>query len=59
MLAFFIASALLGFFVSYIWSSKGIANVCFKMLFSAYTVWAVLVLAAYLLPLLSSQIRLL
>ena len=39
LIAFLIASLFFGMFISYIWSSKGFANVAIKMVFSAYTLW--------------------
>jgi len=40
LIAYLTASLFFGMFVSYIWSSNGLANVFIKMAFSAYTLWS-------------------
>lgn len=54
LIVFIIVSVLAGMFMAYIWSSSGLANVILKMLFSAYTIWAVLMLLAQLTPLINN-----
>jgi hypothetical protein len=54
LIAFLATSALMGLFISYIWSSNGFANVCIKMVFSFYTLWAMLLLAGSLWPLVNN-----
>jgi hypothetical protein len=49
-IAFLITSVLFGMFISYIWSSEGFANVFCKMVFSFYTIWAILLLCGALWP---------
>lgn len=54
LLSFLIVSVLFGMFLSFIWSSKGLANCVIKMVFSFYTIWAVLLLCGALWPLVNN-----
>lgn len=53
MIWFIIASILIGLFLSYIWSSNGATNTLIKTAFTAYTLWAVIMLLVALAPMLS------
>ncbi len=54
LLSFLIVSTLFGLFISFIWSSSGLPNVLVKMLFSFYTIWAILLLCGQLWPLVNN-----
>ncbi len=56
LITFVSISALFGLFISYIWSSQGLANVVIKLVFSAYTFFASIVLLTLLAPLINSGV---
>jgi hypothetical protein len=54
LIAFLITTVLFGMFISYIWSSKSFLDVIIKMVFSFYTIWAILLLAGAVWPMVNN-----
>lgn len=57
--SFLVTAFLLGMFMSYVWSSKGFANLAIKMAFTAFTLWAAVMVILVVVPQLPAGIRLL
>lgn len=55
IVSFAVVSILIGFFISYIWSSNGALNVFIKMVFSAYTVFALITLISVVVPVITAS----
>mgnify|MGYP001193197023 CR=1 FL=1 len=53
-IAFIIVSALIGMFFAYYWKASSPGNLAIKMFFTAYTMWAFVMLLMQLAPLINN-----
>ena len=55
LITFLVMSFIFGLFITYIWSSNGLANLVIKIMFSGYTLFAALVLFTALQPVVAAS----